>query len=217
MTVENFTRLVEQASQNVRIMDRDRTTVLFEVTAGASTDVTDRIAGRTVVASDGVFTDDGTDLTALVGGGGGVSDPLTVGPVTIGSSAGGSGGYSDVLSSQSTGSYGEATISSYADTSNVNSGLARVQLSTNNAEIHGLASDAGDTFFMIKGNSGQISPELVIKAPGTNTATVQLSGLAAPAAPSTGGVVFTRDNGSGKQQLVCRFPSGAVQVLATEP
>jgi hypothetical protein len=38
---------------------------------------------------------------------------------------------------------------------------------------------------------------------------------AAPAANS--GVLYFRDNGSGKTQLVVRFPTGAVQVIATEP
>lgn len=38
------------------------------------------------------------------------------------------------------------------------------------------------------------------------------------AAPASGqGTVYLRDNGSGKMQLVARFPTGAVQVLATEP
>jgi hypothetical protein len=39
-----------------------------------------------------------------------------------------------------------------------------------------------------------------------------------PAAPSANnGVLYFRDNGSGKTQLVVRFPTGAVQVVATEP
>ena len=40
-----------------------------------------------------------------------------------------------------------------------------------------------------------------------------------PAAPpkANRAVFFTRDNGAGKGQLCVRFPSGAVQVLATEP
>jgi hypothetical protein len=39
-----------------------------------------------------------------------------------------------------------------------------------------------------------------------------------PAAPSTNsGRLYFRDNGAGKTQLVVRFPTGAVQVLATEP
>lgn len=39
-----------------------------------------------------------------------------------------------------------------------------------------------------------------------------------PSAPSTNiGVLYVRDNGGGKSQLVVRFPTGAVQVVATEP
>ena len=39
-----------------------------------------------------------------------------------------------------------------------------------------------------------------------------------PAAPATNSArLYARDNGSGKTQLVVRFPTGAVQVLATEP
>jgi hypothetical protein len=39
-----------------------------------------------------------------------------------------------------------------------------------------------------------------------------------PAAPAPNGAyVYARDNGSGKTQLCVRFPTGAVQVLATEP
>ena len=39
-----------------------------------------------------------------------------------------------------------------------------------------------------------------------------------PAAPAANnGIVYMRDNGAGKTQLCVRFPTGAVQVLATEP
>ena len=39
-----------------------------------------------------------------------------------------------------------------------------------------------------------------------------------PSAPATNyGRLYFRDNGAGKTQLVCRFPTGAVQVIATEP
>ena len=39
-----------------------------------------------------------------------------------------------------------------------------------------------------------------------------------PAAPSTNhGYLFAKDNGSGKTQIVARFPTGATQVIATEP
>jgi hypothetical protein len=39
-----------------------------------------------------------------------------------------------------------------------------------------------------------------------------------PAAPASNkGRLYFRDNGGGKTQLAVRFPTGAVQVLATEP
>jgi hypothetical protein len=42
--------------------------------------------------------------------------------------------------------------------------------------------------------------------------------IADPAAPATNsGRLYFRDNGSGKTQLVVLFPTGAVQVIATEP
>ena len=42
--------------------------------------------------------------------------------------------------------------------------------------------------------------------------------IADPAAPAADhGKMYFRDNGSGKTQLVVRFPTGAVQVIATEP
>lgn len=37
------------------------------------------------------------------------------------------------------------------------------------------------------------------------------------AAPANRGRLYVRDNGSGKSQLVVRFPTGAIQVVATEP
>ena len=43
----------------------------------------------------------------------------------------------------------------------------------------------------------------------------QISDPAAPA--SNSGRLYFRDNGAGKTQLVVRFPTGAVQVIATEP
>lgn len=42
--------------------------------------------------------------------------------------------------------------------------------------------------------------------------------VVAPDAPSTNvGRLFVRDNGSGKTQLCVRFPTGAIQVISTEP
>ena len=42
-------------------------------------------------------------------------------------------------------------------------------------------------------------------------------GADAAAPPANWGRFYVRDNGAGKTQLVVRFPTGAVQILATEP
>jgi hypothetical protein len=47
---------------------------------------------------------------------------------------------------------------------------------------------------------------------------IMMKELADPDAPPANmGSLYVKDNGSGKSQLVIRFPSGAVQVIATEP
>lgn len=47
---------------------------------------------------------------------------------------------------------------------------------------------------------------------------VEFREVADPAAPAANRArLFARDNGAGKTQLCVRFPTGAVQVLATEP
>jgi len=47
---------------------------------------------------------------------------------------------------------------------------------------------------------------------------MQMVKYAGPGAPSADNAYFyLRDNGSGKMQLVARFPTGAVQIIATEP
>lgn len=47
---------------------------------------------------------------------------------------------------------------------------------------------------------------------------MQMGEIADPAAPATNfGLLYMRDNGSGKTQVVARFPTGAIQVIATEP
>lgn len=77
-------------------------------------------------------------------------------------------------------------------------------------------------------NSARNGVETLLIAPGIaneHAATVSqiregmtLEEVAAPSAPAANTAVFyCRDNGSGKTQLVARFPTGAVQVIATEP
>lgn len=47
---------------------------------------------------------------------------------------------------------------------------------------------------------------------------MQLTERADPAAPAANkGRLYVKDSGGGKSQLVIRFPTGAVQVIATEP
>jgi hypothetical protein len=47
---------------------------------------------------------------------------------------------------------------------------------------------------------------------------IEGAGIADPAAPAANsGRLYFRDNGAGKTQLVVKFPTGAVQVIATEP
>lgn len=65
----------------------------------------------------------------------------------------------------------------------------------------------------------------LVDAAGAETFTVDDTGViemaeqaADPAAPATGTArLFCRDNGSGKTQVCVRFPTGAIQVLSTEP
>ena len=54
--------------------------------------------------------------------------------------------------------------------------------------------------------------------PVANIAYFEGTEIADPAAPlANAGRLYFRDNGKGKSQLVVRFPTGAVQVIATEP
>ena len=210
----------------------------------AKTGQTGGVAGRLVVQGQDIFADNGTTLVSLFGGGGGgVSDPLTVGPVVIGTGANDQVGRDIVLIGSGAGDYivmniqrdpagprsifdasvlGDGAFAEggiYLDRTVglATSGKAQMALVTNNATIDANAKDTGDTALTIKGNSAQAGPEFTIFAPGTTTATVQLSGLAAPAAPTTAFVFFARDNGAGKQQACVRFPTGAIQIIATEP
>jgi len=62
--------------------------------------------------------------------------------------------------------------------------------------------------------------DLVGPGAGANVAFIQFIENAANDAAAGGvntGRLYARDNGAGKTQLVCRFNTGAVQVLATEP
>ncbi len=52
----------------------------------------------------------------------------------------------------------------------------------------------------------------------TDLGAIEMSEVSDPAAAATGtGYLYMKDNGEGKTQLVARFPTGVVQVIATEP
>jgi hypothetical protein len=53
---------------------------------------------------------------------------------------------------------------------------------------------------------------------GSGGAALEFTEVAVPAAPAANkGRLYCKDNGSGKTQLVMRFPTGVEQVIATEP
>lgn len=81
---------------------------------------------------------------------------------------------------------------------------------------------------IVIGASGVASPDVGIKRVGagivkitdasTGGGQLQFIETTDPSAPAANNcILYSRDNGSGKTQLCVRFPTGAVQVLATEP
>lgn len=63
--------------------------------------------------------------------------------------------------------------------------------------------------------SGTTAPAIHIAA---DAGHILLGEQTDPAAPAANfGALYVRDNGAGKTQLVVRFPTGAIQVIATEP
>jgi hypothetical protein len=112
------------------------------------------------------------------------------------------------------GSYQPVTIYTGAAT---NSGAGRVDVTTTNAAsigvaIHLAASQTANAW-EIQPN-GSSTPLAAFLAGGG----LLMQERSDPAAPATNnGILYVRDNGSGKSQLVVRFPTGAVQVIATEP
>ena len=59
---------------------------------------------------------------------------------------------------------------------------------------------------------------LSLKNPIVTTSFIDFTEMIAPAANATDHArLFVRDNGSGKSQICVIFPTGAIQVIATEP
>ncbi len=73
----------------------------------------------------------------------------------------------------------------------------------------------GSTVFAVA-NTGDVTMRQLLLQSGSGL--IAFSERTDPAAPpANNGYLYMRDNGSGKTQLVMLFPSGAVQVIATEP
>jgi hypothetical protein len=71
-------------------------------------------------------------------------------------------------------------------------------------------SSANTSYFDSNGN-------LFVRDPNASVITMIERATDASAPAANNGVIYARDNGSGKTQFVARFASGAVQVIATEP
>lgn len=92
-------------------------------------------------------------------------------------------------------------------------------------QIAGTSGNATAGAILFAGASGAISQDLTglfYDQAGTKIVTggnhLEMNERADPAAPAANKAAFyCRDSGGGKTQLVARFPTGAVQVIATEP
>jgi hypothetical protein len=81
--------------------------------------------------------------------------------------------------------------------------------------VHG-GGDSSDLLTPDNSTLEQSGSQIRLKQPiGTFAEFTEIADAAAPSANR--GRLYTRDNGSGKTQLVVRFPTGAIQVIATEP
>ena len=75
---------------------------------------------------------------------------------------------------------------------------------------------ASDTYQEYAGIAGVWAA--VGRVGGTSLGAIPFTEISDAAAPAANGArLYVRDNGAGKSQLVCRFASGAVQVISTEP
>jgi len=84
----------------------------------------------------------------------------------------------------------------------------------------------GDTGILLKASDYGVTAEPVVQICDATTGDVaameakwtEMSEISDPTAPSANRVrLYCKDNGSGKTQLVARFPTGAVQQVAIEP
>lgn len=83
-------------------------------------------------------------------------------------------------------------------------------------DLDGIFFVATDTHQQYVGIAGTWAA--VGRVSGTVMGAIPFTEISDPSAPAANGArLYARDNGAGKTQLVVRFNSGAVQVIATEP
>lgn len=83
-----------------------------------------------------------------------------------------------------------------------------------NQVVYGATKPLGSRIHTESGGDIDIGSSLDLK----NPALITLAERTDPSAPAANeGHFYLRDNGAGKTQLVVRFPTGAIQVLSTEP
>jgi hypothetical protein len=148
----------------------------------------------------------GTNLASGVGKGAFIGD--TLGDYATFNLQSNGGVQTGVLDTSVAGdsAYAEALLRVDRVVGSASSGLAQLGMYTNDAYVAAEARDLGDTFLSIKGNASAAAYILM-----------QETGAAPSAPPANTAMLFSRDNGSGKTQICVRFPTGAVQVIATEP
>lgn len=121
---------------------------------------------------------------------------------------------SDYASFWATGVYAFSQLSAAGTTADA------VRISGDGGDFRGGANSLYSWSDNASGASGSTDTSLSRAAAGIVgvTSAFEFPEIADPAAPAANKArLYTRDNGSGKTQLCVRFPTGAVQVLATEP
>jgi hypothetical protein len=87
----------------------------------------------------------------------------------------------------------------------------RISVANDIVTINGMTGQTG-AMLKLSNDGGTVMAEF------TATGGLKMLEQTDPAAPAANNaILYVKDNGSGKSQLVVRFPTGAVQILATEP
>ena len=190
------------SDQDFQIASESGTEVM-RVTVHPSTSVANRVAGRTVVASNGVFRDDGAVLSPL-GGGSGV-DISAIGTFVNSVPFSGEPGFVDPTSTP------------------VDAGGWIAMLASSGDITVGNGNDASARFVDI--GAGNVTADVLVSCGPSHAylwaevdnCHLRFSASSVfPAMDPGYGAIFVRATVAGKMQLCAKFPTGAVQVIATE-